>query len=283
MTEGKMQRGWRLTRESWSVVRLRPGLLVIPAVSFLATAVAAVVLLGPWSLDVIDHHSRERMFVDAAICAYPFTLISTFCNVAFALLAAAVIDGRRMTVGEAFAGARSRLGAIALWALIATVVGTALRGLEQLPAVGGLAGRAVEWLAGLLWSLATFFVVPVLALEDASAPAALRRSAQTIRRSWGESVTGAVVVGSVFGLISVGGVIVGAIGVLWGHSGFAPAYLVAVAAAAALVLSAVVQTAVAQVFRLAVYRYATESGATGPFAASDLEDAFRPRARRFWQ
>jgi Family of unknown function (DUF6159) len=224
--------------------------------------VAAVALLGPWSLDVIDHHSRERMFVDAAVCAYPLTLISTFCNVAFALLAAAAIDGRRMTVGEAFAGARSRLGASAIWALIATVVGTALRGLEQLPAVGGLAGRA---------------------LEDASAPAALRRSAQTIRRSWGESVTGAVVVGSVFGLISVGSVIVGAVGVVWGHSGFAPAYLVAVAAAAALVLSAVVQTAVTQVFRLAVYRYATESGATGPFAATDLEDAFRPRARRFWQ
>lgn len=283
MTEGKMARGWRLTRESWSVVRTRPGLLVIPALAAVMTIVAAVLLLGPWSLDILGHHSRTRVFIDLAICSYPFTVISTFFNVAFAALAAAVLDGRPMTVGEAFARARTRLGAVALWALIATLVGIAVRALEQLPFAGGLAGRAAEWLAGLAWALATYFVVPVLALEDISAGRAVRRSADTIRRSWGESVTGAVVIGGAFGLVAGAAVVVAAIGLLAGHGGFTPGYLVAAAAILAVAACSVVQTAVTQVFRLAVYRYATESGATGPYAADDLRGAFRPRARRFWR
>jgi hypothetical protein len=279
MTEGKMERGWRLTRESWSVVRLRPGLLLIPAASFLATAAAAVLLLGPWSLDILGHHARVQLFVDGAVCAYPFTLISTYCNVAFVTLAAATIDGRPMTVGEAFARARSRVWTIALWALIATVVGIVLRSLEQIPFTGGWVGRIAEFLAGLAWSLATFFVVPVLALEDASAPASLRRSAHTIRRAWGESITGAVVVGAAFGVVAAVAAMVAMIGVIVGSGGD----VVAVVAAAVFGVSVVAQTAVAGVFRVAVYRYATESGATGPFAASDLEGAFRHRARRFWR
>jgi hypothetical protein len=184
MTEGKMQRGWRLTCESWSVVRLRPSLLVIPALSAAMTILAAALLLGPWSLDAIAHHSRERMFVDAAICAYPLTFIATYFNVAFYALAAATIDGRPMSLGEAFGRARSRVFAIALWTLAATLVGIVLRGLEHLPA-GGLAARIAEWLGSLAWSLASFFVVPVLALEDVGVRGALRRSVGTIRTTWG--------------------------------------------------------------------------------------------------
>jgi Family of unknown function (DUF6159) len=283
MPEGKMERGWRLTRESWSVVRLRPALLVVPALSALATGAAAVLLLGPWSLDILAHHSRERIFVDAAVCAYPFTAISTFFNVAFTALAAAALDGRSASLGEAFGRARSRLGPIMLWALISTVVGIALRALEQVPFSGGLIGRVAEFVAGLAWSLAAFFVVPVLALEDVSAPASLRRSAQTIRHTWGESVTGAVVVGAAFGVVAGLAGVAAAIGAIAGHAGFGPGYAVAAFGAVVLIVCVVLQTAVAGVFRLAVYHHATESGATGPYAHSDLETAFRPRTRRFWR
>src|SRR5437763_8443154 len=131
--EGKIARGWRLALASWTVVRSHPGLLVLPALSVVLTAAAAVILLGPWSLDVIDHHSRTRIAVDAAVCSYPFTFISTYLGVAFYALAAATLDGRRMTTGEALGHARRRIAAVAVWSLVATVVGTLLRSLEHLP------------------------------------------------------------------------------------------------------------------------------------------------------
>ena len=120
---------------------------------------------------------------------------ATYFNVAFYALAAATIDGRPMTVSQAFGHARSRVWTIALWALVATSVGVALRAIEQLPA-GGWLRQIVEWIVDLAWSLATFFVVPVLALEDVGVRTALRRSAATIRQTWGESVTGVIAIGS---------------------------------------------------------------------------------------
>ena len=279
MTEGRIARGWRLTRQSWSVVRVRPGLLVLPAVSAAFTLAAAALLLGPWSLDVIGHHSRGRLFVDGAVCAYPFTFISTYFNVAFYLLAAATFDGRPMTTGEALRRARRRLAVVAMWALVATVVGTALRTLEQLP-VGGLAARVAEWIGSVAWSLASFFVVPVLALEDVGVRAALRRSVGTIRSQWGESVTGAAVIGTVFGMATFTLFALGGIGVGLGRGGFEPGYALTALAAVAFVTTVFVQEAVGQVFRLAVFRHASGQGATGPFAAADLDAAFRPRRGR---
>jgi hypothetical protein len=40
------------------------------------------------------------------------------------------------------------------------------------------------------------------------------------------------------------------------------------------------QSALILVFRLAVYRYATGEGGTGPFASADLEAGFTPRRGR---
>jgi hypothetical protein len=276
MEEGRVARGWRLTRESWSVVRLRPGLLVLPAVSLVLTLIAAALLLGPWSLDVAHHHSRSRLLVDAAVSAYPFTFIATYFNVAFYALAAATIDGRPMTTAAALRHARSRVLAVALWSLLATGVGIVLRALEQLPG-GGLAGRIGEWVGSIAWSLASFFVVPVLALEDVGVRGALRRSVRTIRSHWGESVTGATVIGAAGGLVSLALFAVGALGVGLGLGGFEPGYALTAVAAVAFGVVSVVQAAVGQVFRLAVFRHASGEGGTGPFAPLDLDSAFKPR------
>jgi hypothetical protein len=109
------------------------------------------------------------------------------------------------------------------------------------------------------------------------------RGPAAVRKTWGESITGAVVVGSAFGIAGVVALAVAGTGVAPAIAGFAPGYILAAVGAAAFAVTATLQTAVSQVFRVAVYRYATGSGATGPFAASDLEGAFRPRARRFWR
>ncbi len=183
-----------------------------------------------------------------------------------------------MTTVQAFDRARSRVWAVAWWALVATVVGVVLRSLEQLPA-GGLAGRLVEWVGDIAWSLASFFVVPVLALEDVGVGAALRRSAATIRRTWGESVTGAAVIGLGAGFVVLFLAGVGIFGAAIGHHGRVAGYPLAALAAAAASVILVLQTAIGQVFRLAVYRYASGEGGTGPFATADLEAAFKPRRR----
>lgn len=238
-----------------------------------------MLLFGPWAMDVVDHHTRGRLFLDAAIAAYPATFVVTYFNVAFYTLAAATIDGTPMTAVRAFDRARSGVWAVASWSLVATVVGVLLRSVEQLPG-GGFAGRLVEWVGDVAWSLASFFVVPVLALEDVGVGTALRRSASTIRRTWGEPVTGAALIAFGSGFVVLALVGAGALGVGIGQAGYVAGYGLTALAAVAVAALIAAQSAVVLVFRLAVYRYATGEGGTGPFAAADLEAAFKPGRRR---
>ena len=281
MKGGRISRGWTLTKVSWEVVKRRPALLVLPVMSLITTAVAGMILLGPWAFDVVDQHSKLRIFVAAAVCSYPFVLISTFFNVAFYAMANAAFDGREMGIGEALAVARKHLRSIAVWSLVSTLVGTALRALEQAPGGGALALRIAEVLLSAAWALASYFVVPALAIEDLNVRDAMRRSISVIRERWGESVTGNFVIGVIMTLVLIPVVIVGAIGIA--IAGSTPVLGYVIIALAVVVGGAVllVQTAVAQVFRLAVFRFATTGEAAAPFTNEQLESAFRQRRNRF--
>src|SRR6201999_2187525 len=77
--------------------------------------------------------------------------------------------------------------------LLATGVGLLL---EQIAARLPFGGRILTWLAGVAWSLGTLFVIPILALTDDDAGQAVRRSADLVKRTWGEGISGSIVIGA---------------------------------------------------------------------------------------
>ena len=107
MKEGRFARGWRLTRKSGTVVRMRPGLLVIPGRSGRRLAGRSGRVLGPWCVrpDITTRTSPLRSTPRSAPTRSPS---STYFNVAFYALAAATIDGRPMTTAG-LGHARSRI------------------------------------------------------------------------------------------------------------------------------------------------------------------------------
>jgi hypothetical protein len=118
----------------------------------------------------------------------------------------------------------------------------------------GLIGRLVMRIIGIAWVLACYFVVPVLAFEDLTPIAAIKRSSKLFRDTWGEKVIGGlsfslvslVLMLPAFGLWSVAIVLGGIKGLL---AGFALLILYA------LMLS-VMMSAVQGIFNAALYRYA---------------------------
>jgi len=90
----------------------------------------------------------------------------------------------------------NRIGAIFAWSMFAATVGMILRLLAE--NLGSL-GKILIGLIGIVWSVATFFVVPVIAYENVGPIAALKRSAQMMKEKWGERI-GA---GFSFGLVSL--------------------------------------------------------------------------------
>jgi hypothetical protein len=127
--------------------------------------------------------SRGHVAVSALVVAYPLMFVSVFLNTAIA----AALDGRRLSVGEALAVPARQVGTVALWALIAASVGVLL---EQIASRLPLGGSIVVRLVGVGWSLASLFAIPVLALEECSAPQCLKRSAHVVKERWGEGISG---------------------------------------------------------------------------------------------
>jgi Family of unknown function (DUF6159) len=191
--------------------------------------------------------------------------------------------GETPRVRDGLRAARRRLPAILGWTALSTVVAQALGALERLPAgesIGGLVGA----LGDLAWSVATFFVIPILALEPVNARGAVRRSARTFRDRWGEAVTGDVTIGVVFGVLSIPGFVVGFAGAdRLDHHAYALGVTLLAIAVVAVVPLLVVGGALTELFMLALYRYATAQGATGPFTEGQLAAAVQPAGRRWWQ
>lgn len=275
--EGRIARSWRLTRAAWEVVRGDRVLLTLGAISVVAGAIGlALIFVLSGSFDH-GRLSSEQILLFTLIFAYPLTLVSVFLNTAIAAAAAAALEGRRLSLGEALAVPTRRLGAVALWSLIAAVVGFVLEQLaSRLPLGGSIAARLV----GLGWSLASLFAIPILALEECSAPEALRRSARVVKQRWGESIGGNIIIGAWMALAILGIVVLFAIGAVATND--VPAVRDAIIAVGVLALVSVValQLLVRQTFAVALYRYATTGQAPGPFADGDLRSPFGRSRKR---
>src|SRR5438876_11048461 len=95
--------------------------------------------------------------------------------------------GGNWTFRDGIELAWARKGTISQWAFVAATIGMILRALEERM---GLIGRLVMRIIGIAWAVACYFVVPVLAFEDLTPIAAIKRSSRLFRDTWGEKVIG---------------------------------------------------------------------------------------------
>lgn len=276
--EGRISRSWRLTKASWTVVRHNHALLILALISGLFGAASVAVIFGVAGFYGHRHFNEAHLALIALILAYPLTFLSVFFNTAIAAAASAALEGRSLSLGEALAVPARRVGQVALWALIAAVVGVVL---EQLANRLPLGGSIVARLVGVGWSLASLFAIPILAVEGCSAPQCLSRSAHIVKERWGEGISGNVIVTAwtvivVLPLVLIFGFGLAATG---GDTG-ARDTLIAVAVIvfiSILAISAVVR----QTFAVALYRYAKTNSAQGPFQERDLKSPFGSKRRMF--
>lgn len=275
--EGRIARSWRLTRAAWDVVRSDRSLLVLAAISAITGGIglALIFILGGSFQN--GRLKGDELALYALIFAYPLTFISVFFNTAIAAAASAALEGRHLSVGQALAVPMRKLPTVALWSLIAAVVGFLLeQAASRLPLGGSIAARLV----GLGWALASLFAIPIIALEDCSAPEALKRSSHIVKKRWGEGIGGSLIIGAWTAIAVLLAIVVFVVAALATND--VPAVRDAVIVLGVLVLAAIValQLVVRQTFAVALYRYATDGSALGPFAEGDLQAPFaRKRGR----
>lgn len=260
--------GWRLAKLSLRVVRSDASLSVLVVLGGIAAGAVALAFLVPAT---IAYGIEEDVLaaIMAAAGVYLATLVATYFAVALAAAAAEVLDGRDATVRDGLAVASRVTGPIAGWALVLTTVNLVLHLLRER---AGILGNLLFGAASVAWSLATFLVVPILALEGVGPLQALERSSSLFRRKWGEQLVGTASIGVLFALLgTLPALALLALGLASGSSAIAVACIVAGALVA--VVAGVLGSAARAVFAVALYRYAVGTGATGPFTTDDLERA----------
>ena len=195
----RLRSGWKIGWLSLSVIRDNPklltfvlfsGLTLIVVVSSFVISLAMMVGLGHKLGLNIDPEYFERFSSPLLLIAFflfylvTYTII-IFFNVALTYCSNEVLRGGEVHVKEGLKFALNRIEVILSWAAMAATVGAIFRFLEEKL---GFIGAIISGIVGLVWSIATFFVVPVLAFENVTPGQALKRSAVIIREKWGESL-----------------------------------------------------------------------------------------------
>jgi hypothetical protein len=280
---GRFGRGRALARESWTVVRSDRSLLLFPVLAGVCALVAAALFFGAGAGVGTAADSFWAALPFLVVGAYLIIAAGQFCAVALAACATKSLEGAETTFAEGIAAARGRLKRSSPGRRFSSswVRRSALCRRCWARRAGNVVAAIIGGLANFTWAVATFFVVPAIALEGLGPKDAIKRSAAVVRERWGEGVVGSATIG---GAIFLAGILPGALIViggiaLTGSSAGAAGVLIAVGVVV-VVIAGLLQAALSAVFRVALYRFATEGAALGRFTQDQLQDAFRPRRGR---
>ena len=266
-------RSIELFKTSWGILMADKELLVFPLLSGIISFIVLATFILPLIL---------AEFVQAAIPAgavffygmlFAFYLVSYFVVIFFntALISCvnARLQGKEMSVGEGLSNALRHFPSILGWALVSATIGILLHLLRER---GGIFGQIASALVGGVWGLVTFFVVPVLVLEDKGVFDAIKESTTLIRKTWGETIIGSgsiMLVFVVIGIIGFLGVI--ATLVIGSMMVFGIALVLFIAL---VIVLAVVAAAMQGIFVTALYSYAKTGTVPSAFDRDLIQNAF---------
>ena len=270
--EGRIVRGFRLARVALDVLCSDRRLLLLPMASALC-ALLALLATATLARRLHGESDAVRVIAPVWIAAYAISFITIFFNVALAHVVVRRWRGEPARIADGVGAAGARVTAIAGWAILTTTVGLLLQLIERLTL--GVSQIVLGIFADVAWSVASFFVVPVLVVERRGPVGALRRSGQVVRERWAEGLAGVtpialatlIVLLPLFGLVFIGLV-------LYVTGLTAPGLLAMAGGVVAIAAVWIVSGAVTQVFTLAVFQHATGGPCFEGFPAADLE---RPR------
>jgi Na+/H+-translocating membrane pyrophosphatase len=198
----RISNGWNIALDSWKVLRENKHLIIFPILS----TISLIFIVGSFFVSVLSFYDWDISTIHrpGSIAQYLVILafyvvnyfIVVFFNVALVHCVSMYFKGEKVSVKEGIQFSMSRIGSIFAWAVFAGLIGAVLKIIQENT---GTLGKIITGLIGIVWGIATFFVVPVIAYENLGPVDAFKRSAQIMRDKWGQRV-GA---GFSFGLISL--------------------------------------------------------------------------------
>ena len=247
----RLSNGWTIAINSFKVLKEKKDLIIFPLLS----GVSILVIVGSfftafgtatgWNSENLDQFNTPLYYLVLFVFYVINYFVVVFFNMALTHCTRLYFRGEEVSVREGLKFSMSRIGVIFSWAFFAATVGLVLKMIQD---NAGWLGKIITSIIGVVWSIAIFFVVPVIAYENAGPVEAVKRSSQLMKQKWGESL-GATFS---FGLIQLIGIIVVGLPLYFVGAIFDPIAGIALAVVGAFLVISVISAA-QTIFVSAVY------------------------------
>lgn len=206
---GRLKASWLLFKESWRFLRADKEMLWVPIIIGIVQLVLFGILVtlfvtgGLFFGEEAIGTEEKTSWLGYAFLFGAYVLGSlslAFSQATITHIVYIRLHGGNATLGDGVRAARSRFGALFIWALITSTVGMILRAIAERSA---LLGKIVVMLIGAAWNVTTYFVVPTIMIQKLDAVPAIKTSARTFIATWGETLVSNVTLGAVFLLAHV--------------------------------------------------------------------------------
>lgn len=272
-------RSIELVKTSGNILLDEKKLLVFPVLSGITTLLVILTFILPliFAGNFLNMTSIGPVLYYSLL--FVFYLVSYFVviffNTALITCVHARLNGKSMTIGEGLSHAIRHGGSILAWALISATVGLILQTIHD---KAGFIGQIATSLVGGVWSLVTFFVVPVLVLEDKGVVDSVKESVSLIKKTWGESIVGSGSIMLIFIATGIAGLVIVMATLFFGNMiifGVALVLFILL-----VVVLAIVASAMQGIYVTALYTYARTGTVPSAFDKDLIQNAFIPKKAR---
>ena len=272
----RLSNGWKIAMNSFKVLQANKQLIIFPILSgialllVIASFFTGMLAYSGWDFDNMEELGTVTTYFLVFLFYIANYFVIVFFNMALIHCTRLYFHGEEVTVRKGLQFSMSRIGAIFSWAVFAAVVGTILKAIQE---NSGIVGKIITGIIGIVWNIATFFVVPVIAYENLGPLQAFKRSSQMMKEKWGESLAATFSLGLIQFILMIG------VGVLLFMVGYIihPLAGIILAITGAFLVVAII-SATQTIFVSAVYHNITNDPTTH-FSQQMIDDLFQEKRR----
>lgn len=267
----RIKRGFRITKLGIHVVKADPELMVYLLFSVIMSVLSfGVVLTFTGGLGFVignDEGFEGGVAVGTFISYFIVSIITVFWNAA--IIASAyerMTTGRNPSFSYGIKQAMKCFPQILIWGLISGTVGVIISFFEAMAEsdniVVAIIGHIISFMISFAWWMTTFFVVPMIVLENSGVFESMKKGPKLFEETWGENIVASVGTGIINFIVILTIIVVCLPLFIFGEIGAALAFILIVIGIA---ISSLFFTACDAVNKASLYYYA-KTGEEVPLA-----------------
>lgn len=279
---GKFKASMTIVRESWSVLMQDREIMWFPILSAIVNLIALAFLctlgffgvlqgdMGNWA-HLVQNDAGAFSYIILFVYYLVTFFIVNFFQAGIYLIVHARFSGQDMSFQDGINGAIEHSGKIFVWSFISATVGVLLRMIADR---SRLIGKIVAFFLGAAWNILTYFSLPSLIIGKTTVLNSFKDSAAVIRKNWGETIIVNLGVNFFFSMLIFLELALG-IGIII----LVPTLVVGTVVVAffliSIVLLTIISSALASIFNLALYEYATTGKVPSGFSPELIQHAVK--------